>query len=152
MHFLSSCKTIAAMNTVDEKKQDPGNDAQNAAGQKTPLHEYSHKGKKIISDRIAELSSEWDVERTLLLNAAVISVTGALLGAFVNKKWFALSALAGFVLAEQAITGWSPPAAIMQKLGKRTRDEISRERFGLKAMKGDFKNTDDPSDVWNASE
>jgi hypothetical protein len=120
--------------------------------EQTPLHEYAHKGKKVISERLDELNKEWDVERTLLLNAAVVSITGALLGAFVNKKWFVLSAFAGVVMAEEALTGWSPPSAIMRKLGKRTREEIHRERMGLKAFKGDFKNAEDPSKVWEATE
>jgi len=121
-------------------------------GAQTPLHDYAHKGKKIIGERISELSSEWDLERTFLLNAALVSLTGAVLGAFVNKKWLALSAFAAVVMAEQALTGWSPPAGIMKKLGKRTRDEITRERYGLKAMQGDFKKTKDAGEVWNATE
>lgn len=138
------------MATVNENKgvEQEGNTSE----AQTPLHEYAHKGKKVISERLTELNSEWDVERTLLLNAAVISLTGAFLGAFVNKKWFILSAVAGFVMAEEAITGWSPPSAIMKKLGKRTREEIQRERTGLKAFKGDFKNAEDPAKVWEATE
>ena len=140
------------MNTAKEKVQDAGQEKNTSADEKTPLHEYAHKGKKKISERLEELDKEWDVERTLLLNAAVISLTGALLGAFVNKKWFLLSAVAGFVMAEEALTGWSPPSAIMKKLGKRTREEIQRERTGLKAFKGDFKNTEDPAEVWSATQ
>jgi hypothetical protein len=140
------------MNTMKEKVQDKEQDENTGTEEKTPLHEYAHKGKKVISERLDELNKEWDVERTLLLNAAIVSVTGALLGAFVNKKWFVLSAVAGFVMAEEALTGWSPPSAIMKKLGKRTREEIQRERTGLKAFKGDFKNADDPAKVWSATE
>ena len=139
------------MSTVNTKSPDTEQE-ENTAQEQTPLHEYSHKGKKVITERLQELNKEWDVERTLLLNAAVISLTGALLGAFVNKKWFILSAVAGFVMAEEAITGWSPPSAIMKKLGKRTREEIQRERMGLKAFKGDFKNVNDPAEVWSATE
>jgi hypothetical protein len=142
------------MEPVKEKTAQQETDASEEQGQeqtKSPLHDYSHKGKKVISERLEELSSEWDVERTLLLNAAVISLSGALLGAFVNRKWFVLSALAGFVLAEQALTGWSPPSAVMKKLGKRTRDEINRERMGLKAMKGDFRRTKDAGELWDAT-
>jgi len=139
------------MNTAKGKVQDAEQEEKTVGDEKTPLHEYAHKGKKVISERLDELNKEWDVERTLLLNAAIISVTGALLGAFVNKKWFVLSAVAGFVMAEEAITGWSPPSAIMKKLGKRTREEIQRERTGLKTFKGDFKNADDPSAVWDAT-
>jgi hypothetical protein len=139
------------MNTMNEKVKD-AEQQESTTNAQTPLHEYAHKGKKVISDRLNELDGEWDVERTLLLNAAVISLTGAFLGAFVNKRWFLLSAVAGFVMAEEALTGWSPPTAIMKKLGKRTREEIQRERTGLKAFKGDFKNAEDPAKVWEATE
>ena len=142
---------------MDNVNEQPA-DAVNASEQQehteqtqTPLHEYAHKGKKIIGDRLEEISKEWDVERTLLLNTAFISMTGALLGAFVNKKWFILSALAAFVMAEEALTGWSPPTAMMKKLGKRTREEINRERTGLKAMKGDFRKTKDAGELWDAT-
>jgi len=135
-----------------EEKVNTAEQERSTGEDQTPLHEYAHKGKKVISERLNELNQEWDVERTLLLNAAVISVTGAFLGAFVNKRWFLLSAIAGFVMAEEALTGWSPPSAIMKKLGKRTREEIQRERMGLKAFKGDFRNAEDPSKVWEATE
>jgi len=143
------------MNTVKEEQKQAESSNENErsnAAEETPLHEFAHKGKKIIGERIGELSNEWDVERTFLLNAAIISLSGAMLGMFVNKKWFVLSAVAAIVMAEQAVTGWSPPVGIMKKLGKRTRDEISRERYGLKAMKGDFKNKEDAEEVWSATE
>ena len=139
------------MNATKESEDQTRQEESNQEQEQSPLHEFAHKGKKVIGERLEELSSEWDVERTLMLNAAVVTLTGALLGAFVNKKWFLLSALSAFILAEQAITGWSPPVAMMKKLGKRTRDEISRERTGLKAMKGDFKQTKDAGDLWEAT-
>jgi hypothetical protein len=138
------------MQNTTEKKQKPLNERETS--DESPLHEYGHKGKQAKNNRIAELSQEWDAERTLMLNAAVISLSGALLGAFVNKKWFLLSAAAAVVLGEQALTGWSPPYGIMKKLGRRSKDEIARERYGLKAMKGDFKDVSDPSKVWESTE
>jgi|GEM_PF-3152302 len=140
------------MENTKEKKQQEAPRNENASESQSPLHEYGHKGRQAKIDRIAELGQEWDAERTLLLNAALISLSGALLGAFVDKKWLILSAAAAVVMAEQAITGWSPPYAVMKKLGKRSKDEIARERYGLKAMKGDFKNASDPEKVWEAAE
>ncbi|MEP7171410.1 MAG: hypothetical protein ABI855_18720 [Bacteroidota bacterium] len=140
------------MENTKEKKQEQSAENGSQAESHSPLHEYGHKGRQAKVDRIAELGQEWDAERTLLLNAAFISLSGAILGAFVNKKWLILSAAAALVMAEQAITGWSPPFAIMKKLGKRSKEEISRERYGLKAMKGDFKNTADSEKVWESTE
>jgi hypothetical protein len=140
------------MENIKEKKQGEPTENGSATENRSPLHEYGHKGKQAKNERIAELSQEWDAERTLLLNAAVVSLSGALLGAFVNKKWFLLSAAAAVVMAEQAVTGWSPLYGLMKKLGKRSKDEIARERYGLKAMKGDFKNVADPAKVWESTE
>lgn len=139
------------METTKERTQAPAKE-NSIENNKSPLYEYGHKGKRAMGNRISELDQEWDIDRTLLLNAAIVSLTGAILGAFVNKKWFLLTAAAAAVMAEQAITGWSPPSAIMKKLGKRTKDEIARERYGLKAMKGDFKSTADADKVWDATE
>ena len=139
------------MENTKEKTRENGNETATEK-EPSPLKEYGHKGKQAKTDRIAELEQEWDADRTLLLNAAVISLSGAVLGAFVNKKWFLLSAACALLMAEQAITGWSPSMALLKKLGKRSKDEIARERYGLKAMKGDFKNTADSEKVWEATE
>lgn len=126
-----------------------GNATQNQVH--SPIHPYSHKGKGKINERITEIESEWDAERTLLLNAAALTLAGAVLGAFINKKWFLLSAGASLVMAEQAITGWSPALGALKMLGKRTMSEINREKYALKALKGDFKNNDSVGKVWEAS-
>lgn len=118
----------------------------------SPIHSFGHKGKGKIGERITEIDSEWDAERTLLLNAAALTLAGAVLGAFVNKKWFLLSVGASLIMAEQAITGWSPALGALKILGKRTTNEINREKYALKALKGDFKNKDTIEKVWDASE
>lgn len=151
-NFILFQQNLIEMEYTKEKKQTQSAHNGTSEDSHSPLHEYGHKGKQAKSDRITELSQEWDAERTLLLNAAFLTLSGALLGAFVNKKWLILSAAAAVVMAEQAITGWSPPLALMKKLGKRTKDEISRERYGLKAMKGDFKDVSDSEKVWESTE
>ncbi len=139
------------MENTKEKKQRETNENDSSTESRSPLHDYGHKGKQAKTQRISDLEQEWDAERTLLLNAAVISLSGAFLGMFVDKKWFLLSAACGLLMAEQAITGWSPPLALLKKLGKRTKEEITRERYGLKAMKGDFKNVSDTEKVWEST-
>ena len=37
-----------------------------------------------------------------------------------------------------AIQGWCPPVPVLRRLGIRTREEIERERYALKALAGDF--------------
>jgi hypothetical protein len=49
----------------------------------------------------------------------------------------------GFLL-QHAIQGWCPPVPILRRLGFRTADEINRERYALKALRGDFKDAEKP--------
>jgi len=40
-----------------------------------------------IDTRLRELDREWDIERVLELNASLLTLTGVVLGKFVNRKW-----------------------------------------------------------------
>lgn len=104
-----------------------------------------------IDARLEELDREWDVERVLEANAATVSLTGAMLGIFVNRKWFILPALVSGFLLQHSIQGWCPPLPILRRLGTRTQTEIETERYALKMLRGDFEKDesekeDNPSD------
>ena len=106
---------------------------------------------KLIKKRLGELEDEWDMERALELNAAAVALTGVVLGAFVNRKWLILPAVVTAFLAQQAIQGWCPPLAVLRRLGFRTRQEIDREKYGLKTLRGDFKKSSKEGDrAWTA--
>ena len=95
---------------------------------------------KLLNQRIEELEREWDMERWLGTNAASIALAGAVLGLTVNRKWLLLTCgIMGF-LFQHAVMGWCPPVPMFRRLGIRTRAEIDREKFALKALRGDFKN------------
>src|SRR5688572_27257584 len=104
---------------------------------------YKSEGKAAIDARIDELDREWDIERTLEINAAAFALTGTILGAFANKRWLILPTLVATFLAQHAVQGWCPPITLLRKLGIRTRPEIDREKYALKGLRGDFKNVDD---------
>jgi hypothetical protein len=91
-----------------------------------------------IDKRLAELDSEWDIERTLEANAATLAFTGVALGATVDKRWLALPAAVTAFLFQHAVQGWCPPVPFLRKLGFRTMREIDTERYALKALRGDF--------------
>ncbi len=92
-----------------------------------------------IEQRLAELDAEWDVERMLETGSSTLTLTGLLLGATVSKKWFLLSlGVQGFFM-QHALQGWCPPLPVLRRLGFRTADEISVERYALKSLRGDFK-------------
>lgn len=50
-------------------------------------------GDAAIDQRLQELDREWDIERTLEANAATVALVGLGLGAFVNRRFFALPAV-----------------------------------------------------------
>lgn len=87
---------------------------------------------------IAELEREWDVERYLQTNAAIVSVTGLALGALVDRRFLALPGLVFGFFLQHAVQGWCPPLPVFRRMGVRTRREINREKYGIKALRGDF--------------
>lgn len=91
-----------------------------------------------IARRLDELDREWDIERVLEANAATIALGGVLLGAFVDRRWLVLPAAVTAFLLQHAIQGWCPPVPMLRRLGVRTAAEIDRERYALKALRGDF--------------
>lgn len=102
------------------------------------IRHYSGQTKEEIYRRIQELDQEWDFERVLETIASSVSLTGIVLGATVDRKWFLVSTIVLSFLLVHAIQGWCPPLPILRGLGIRTREEIARERYALKALAGDF--------------
>jgi hypothetical protein len=91
-----------------------------------------------LSRHIDLLDREWDVERYLQTNAGLVSLSGIVLGAAVDRRVLLLStAVFGFFL-QHAISGWCPPLPIFRRMGVRTRAEVNRERYAVKALRGDF--------------
>ena len=93
-----------------------------------------------IETRLRELDHEWDIERTLEANAATVALAGTVLGATVDRRFFALPAVVAGFLLQHALQGWCPPLPVFRRLGFRTQAEIERERYALKALRGDFDN------------
>jgi len=95
-----------------------------------------------IDERLDELDHEWDIERTLEANAATLALTGTLLGAFADRRFLVLPAVVTGFLLQHALQGWCPPVPVFRRLGVRTAAEIDRERYALKALRGDFGRLD----------
>jgi hypothetical protein len=91
-----------------------------------------------IDRRINELKEEWDIERTLEMNASALAFLGTALGYFLQPYWLALPALVTAFLFQHALQGWCPPVPILRRLGFRTSYEIEEERQALKAVRGDY--------------
>ena len=115
------------------------------------LKNYTGSDYEVIDERISELDKEWDIERTLQLNAATLAITGTVLGLVVDKRWLAVPIIVTSFLVQHAIQDWCPPLPIFRKLGFRTRAEIDKEKFALKALRGDFRRTvNSPNKAWDA--
>jgi hypothetical protein len=104
-----------------------------------------------IVQRLDALEREWDVERTLQANAATISLLGLLLGAVVDRRFFAIPGLVALCSLQHAVQGWCPPLPLLRRLGVRTQREIDEERCALKALRGDFATLRPSSDAGAAA-
>lgn len=91
-----------------------------------------------IDQRLRALDAEWDVERLLQTNASVIVLLGLVLATTVSTKFLLLPAGVFGFFAQHALQGWCPPIPVFRRLGIRTQREIERERYALKALRGDF--------------
>jgi len=98
------------------------------------IRSYLNSNHDVIRRRIAELDREWDIERVLETNASALALTGLALGVTVDRRWLLLpAAVLGFLL-QHATQGWCPPLPLLRRLGVRTRGEIDREKYELKAL------------------
>jgi hypothetical protein len=92
-----------------------------------------------IERRLAELDREWDIERILEANASTLALVGTILGAFLSPWYLLIPGVVTALLLLHALQGWCPPVPLFRRLGKRTQSEIERERYALKALRGDFR-------------
>lgn len=135
-------KLIAKLVNLDQDRvranTDPAINQRLDAETEHRLRLYAGHDPSVIDQRLQELDREWDIERFLETNASGLILGGLLLGATVSRKWFIIPfAVAGFLL-QHAVQGFCPPLGVLRNLGVRTSREIERERYGLKALRGDF--------------
>jgi hypothetical protein len=90
-----------------------------------------------LSQRITQLDQEWDLDRNLEMQASLIGLAGLVLSVAVDKRLWVPAAVSA-MLVLHATDNWSPLRPLFRRGGVRTRGEIDRERYGLKALRGDF--------------
>jgi hypothetical protein len=84
--------------------------------------------------RLAELDREWDVDRALMANFAVLG--GLSFGLGMSRReawsgrnpWLALFGVQLGFLLFHSVVGWCPPLPVFRRLGFRTQKEIDVER------------------------
>jgi hypothetical protein len=125
-------------------------DSQNAVIDKTILQnirEHAGKSHAEISQRIEALDREWDIERVLDLNMSAMALCGITVSLLFSKYSLILPILLLLFFIWHAFQGWCPPIPILRYFKVRTRAEIDREKYALKAMRGDFKGLANESDL-----
>ena len=104
------------------------------------VESYAARGEAEITRRIGELDREWDMERLLETNASALAGVGVGLAAATgSRKWLIIPGVVLPFLFQHAVQGWCPPVPLFRRLGVRTREEIDREKYALKALRGDFR-------------
>ncbi len=94
-----------------------------------------------IQRRLFELDREWDIERAIQANAATLGLVGFALASLRGRRFLVLPVAVSAFLLQHALQGWCPPVPVLRRLGFRTAHEIERERYALKAVRGDFERT-----------
>jgi hypothetical protein len=103
------------------------------------------QGNYGISQRIDELDYEWDTDRVIEVQAAAVAIGGIALGAAVNRRFYWLPAIAAASVLVHAIHGCHPLLPILRRMGFRSAGEIDRERYALKALRGDYQGVEPSS-------
>ena len=100
---------------------------------------YASRPQDEVERRLDELDGEWDLERALQVNAAVLSLAGLVLGVTRDRKWLWMPGVVAGFLLQHAVSGWCPPVEVLRRWKLRTREEIDAEKFALRAQRGDFR-------------
>ena len=111
------------------------------------LRAYADASAETISLRLKELDREWDVDRVIEAEAATTGLLGLALGALWQRGFLAIPAWVGGALLVHALIGWYPLLPLLRRQRLRTAREIARERYALKALRGDFTDMDQPTEL-----
>ena len=92
-----------------------------------------------VNRRIEDLGREWDFERVIETEAAATGLLGLALAVTLDRRFLIIPGVATAMMLLHAVHGWYPLLPILRRMGVRTQDEIERERYALKALRGDFR-------------
>lgn len=95
------------------------------------VEHVTRQGRDAVIARLADLDREWDVDRALMVNFALV-------GALTNELGRRYAFFRHFFRVQQsflllhALAGWCPPVVLFRRLGFRTTREIEVERRALR--------------------
>jgi len=129
---------IAPSSTRVERNTDPAINERIRARTDQEVARLEASDLSEVALRLDQLNREWDIERTLQANASALVLLGIALGVSVDRRFLILPATVLAFFAQHALQGWCPPVPLLRRLGMRTAREIERERYAIKALRGDF--------------
>lgn len=108
------------------------------------LERCARAGPLASTERLLELEHEWDTDRVIETEAAVMGLVGLALGAW-RREMLVLPALVAANMLVHAGSGQYPLMPLLRRLGFRSAREIQRERHAHKALRGDYAPDDAPA-------
>jgi hypothetical protein len=110
---------------------------------------FSKQPAAVQDAHMEKLEKEWDIERVLELNAALLSFGGVLFsGLRKRRRWLFLPGVVTSFLVQHALQGWCPPIPLLRRLGFRTRAEIDQEKYTLKALRENSNGSQNLRKAW----
>jgi hypothetical protein len=105
------------------------------------IEHVAREGRDAIVQRLEQLDHEWDVDRALMVNFAIVGGAAYAAGVYryAHRPWFGrrrsgwlgfFTVQLGFLLLHGTV-GWCPPLPVFRRLGVRTKSEIEAERRAL---------------------
>lgn len=115
------------------------------------INHYYHN-KNHIENRLLQLEKEMSIEQIFQLHDVANITAGVLLSIATRKqKWLLLPLLIAIVQSVQAASGLRLGTSLLRKYGFRTKADIDKEKYALKALRGDFHyEIEVPNAVWDA--
>ena len=115
------------------------------------INHYYHN-KSHISNRLRQLEEEMSIEQIFTWHDVANVSGGVLLSLMTGKKgWLALPLLVALVQSVQSLYNVRFGTELLRKNGYRTKADIEKEKYALKALRGDFHyEIEVPNAVWDA--
>ena len=138
------------MNTTEENISLERSNKIDVYTQENINHYYHNKSR--IDNRLRQLEKEMNIEHIFQLHDVANITAGVLLSVATRKqKWLILPLLIAIVQSVQATAGLRLGTSLLRKYGFRTQADIDKEKYALKALRGDFHyEIEVPNAVWDA--
>ncbi len=115
------------------------------------INHYYHN-KSHIDNRLRHLEIETSIEQIFALHDVANVTAGVLLSVVSGKKkWLVLPLLVAVAQSVHVMSGVRLGTSLLHQYGFRTKAEIDKEKYALKALRGDFHyEIEVPNAVWDA--